>query len=752
MSINNTSTNLFKKLQDNGFKVIGKYIHKRSTSSNKLKVVGQINEKNFFFYSENVYPFKAGVNFLNENIKEENAYELKEYYTKIKENERNDFNTSFENYVRTTKTNSIFLEWLNITSRKYKSKFSENYFDIRGISKGYLEGATLFPFFDYDNNFITAQIIKYDDKGKRIKSSFSTNWYHSYKPIKRDLGFKDNDTFSVSIPCFFGENYLNGSDNIVAIVEAPKTAVILKELYPNIDWIATAGEQTLFNKNLDVLKDKKVVLFPDAHTTSWKEFAKTKGFYCSDILERKDISPGDDLADYIFDSQSTVYSELHEHLFGLNLGEFDFKINADSLTFDYKIKGFNTNYFITVPTYYKGHKVLNQIDNAKDFDVKFKGNKFDLYSEKYDLYIAQIDWHRPILRKNGDLVRPTQKDFTYNLQQCFRILKELNPKIYKGIFTEVVKKFRDSNYSFNEKYILERLVPFWDSWNRDLEVFKKQRDWKFKGGNSLTRDNFVKELNNHRFQYKSKLILEDLYSVLSENRFIDTNTDLSLSKGMRGFSKIKSIVSAWNESVIGCKTLKTYFNKLEFKRQINDNVKSVPPYIKDVICSGTNFTLSNLSISDAMKLTGNKNNKAVKSFLSFIPNEKARTSIFDEVYLLLNDVKNIVPIRQKIGDTTRIYDFEVVDYKIENSDSLNNHILPSDAFKILGELKDLELQLLTDDEYAHLCLLEEINSFSYFKRREVLNNITQRSLLLNKFKDYKFKVENTDVQTVLKIA
>jgi len=756
--LKNTNLSLFNKLENNGFSVKGKYISKRSETNNRLKIIGQVNENNFFFYSDNVYPFKAGINFLNEDTPVENKRQLKEYYTKVKENERNDFNVSFEDYIKTTKTNSNFLEWLDSTTKEKINKNSVNYFDIRGVSNGYLEDATLFPFFDYNNNFITAQIIKYDSKGKRIKNAFSTNWYHSYKPIKRDLGLKDNDTFSVAIPCFFGENYLKDSDNIVAIVEAPKTAVILKEIYPNIDWIASAGEQTLFNKNLDVLRDKKVVLFPDAHTTKWSEFAKEKGFYCSDVLEKKEVAPGDDLADYVFNFESEIFSELHELLYSLNLGQFDFDICTDSLKLDFKIKGYNTNYFIAVPIYYKGYKVLNQIDNSKDFDIDFKGKKFNIYSDKYDLYLAQIDWHRPTL-KNGVLVKPNEKDFIFNLQQCFRILKELNPKIYKGLFNEVVKRFRDSNYSFNEKYVLNRLVPFWDSWNRDLEVFKKQRDWKYKGSDSLSREDFQKELNNNRFQYKFKMILEDFYTVLNENRFIDTATDLCLSDGMRGYSKIRKIVKSWNEKVIGCKTKKMYFNKIEFKSILTENVKSLPPYIRSLICSGTDSTFYSFSVSEAMMLTENKNNKAVKSFLSFKPNQEIKEDIFNEVFYLLENVTDINPIRQKIGDTTRIYDFEIIDRKVENNDVLNLSLSLEDAFPTIEILDKIDLDVLSEKEieafkyeYSYLMLLEQIKILPYIDRKDVLNDTSQRSTFLNKHDSYKNHKKTKELNTTLAVA
>ena len=48
-------------------------------------------------------------------------------------------------------------------------------------------------------------------------------------------------------------------------------AVILKDIYPNIDWIATAGQSNLRSKNLHLLQDKKVVLFPDARGRSNNE-------------------------------------------------------------------------------------------------------------------------------------------------------------------------------------------------------------------------------------------------------------------------------------------------------------------------------------------------------------------------------------------------------------------------------------------------------------------------------------------------
>ena len=723
---------LYSKLQNNGFKVVGRYISKRSDTDNRFKVVGQVNENNLFFYSENVYPFNSGINYFKDN---DTKQDFNAYYTKVKENDRNDFNVSFEDYLKTTKLNSVFNTFLNNTTRENITKNSTNYFDIRGVSNGYMEDATCFPFFDIDNNFITAQIIKYGSNGKRIKNKFSTNWYHSYKPIKTDLGLKDTDVYSVSVKCFFGENYLKDSDNIVAIVEAPKTAVILKEIYPNIDWIATAGEQTLFNKNLDVLIDKKVIIFPDAHSTKWKQFANEKGFYCSDILERSDVVPGEDIADFIFNYETDVFSELNELLFSLNIGEFDFDIEKDSIKLNFKIEGHQTNYFTAVPQYYKGYRVLNQLDNGNDFDIVFEGKKFDIYSDKYDLYSAQIDWHRPIL-KDGGFVDISETEFIFNLQGVFRILKELNPKIYKGLFIEVVKRLRESKFSFNEQYVLKRLIPFWDVFNRDLNVFRKERNWRYKGGGSLTREEFIQELNNHRFQYKLKIRLQGFSDALEENRFIDAETDLALSDNVRYISEIKDLVNQWNENVIGCKTLKTYFKKIEFYNSLQECTKKRTLHNSSLIYSEQNFVQTNISVTEAVNISRIKNRKTVKNFLDFKPNKELKEKIFDKVFYLLNNVADVIPTRQLIGDKTRIVSFEVIEIKPPNTDVFT--LNPADAFININDLKAIDISLYTEkqmdiysNELNYLQMLETLNIMLLLNRKQILNNSNQRDLILS---------------------
>ena len=656
-------------IESQGFRIVGRYIYKRSQTNNRTKVVGQLNDNNFFFYSESVHPFKAGVNFYDNSVITDNTF-VQKHIEKIKENERNDFNVSFEKYISSTSVNSIFTNYISQKTKDFLNTEFKNYYDIRGVLKGYMESSVCFPFFNYENEFVTAQIIKYGTDGKRIKSDFSTNWYHTYKPIKKELNLNEKDKYSVSINCFFGENYLKGSDNIVGIVEAPKTAVILKEIYPNIDWLATAGEQQLFNKNLEVLKDRKVVLFPDAHTTKWKEFGRKNGLNVCEILDIESIKKGSDIADFIFEDAAGVFSDLHEYLFSLNAGYFNVEINEYLLELNFKVIKDDSIYFTALPYRYEGENLMHQIDDSNNFKIDFDGKHFELFTDKYAIRNAQIDWHKKD-RKEGDILKGFNKDsFVWHLQKSFRILKELNPDTdYKTIFGIALNRLNnESNFSFNEVYVKKILVPLWESYEVNLDKFNKHRDWKYKGSKQLTRINFNKELNNDRFKRKLNMSLLAFQDVLKENRYIDIETDLGLNinNKYRGFTQLFELVKQWNKYVIGCSTLKTYFKKIEFFNKLDKCTKIFPPHISSLYRADKKL-YSSFSISEISDITEVTNRATVKEFLTFQKNRDTETLVVQEIEYLLGVIKNINPIRSIIKgkdgkkDTVRIYDFRYIE-------------------------------------------------------------------------------------------
>ena len=669
-------------IESKGFRIRGTYIYK----ANKLsKVIGKLNESNFFFFSENVYPFKQGVNYFNETTLTDGK-RYQEYIKIEKENERNDFNCDLDSYIDVTKTSSIFLNYLDSQTKKYLSKKSNNYFDIRGIATGYLENAVCFPFFDYEGKFKTAQIIRYKENGKRVKEGFNTNWFHSYKPIKRDLGLKEKDKYSVKMDTFFGEHYLKGSTNIVGIVEAPKTAVILKEIYPNIDWIATAGQSNLRSKNLHLLQDRKVVLFPDAKGKSnnekndsfihvaksnisktsslWQDVAGEYGFNTCNILDEFGAKEGSDIADYIFDSDFEGYSQLHEYLFSLNNGNFDFDFNAGALEFQFRRIANDVHYFTAVPYLYKGKGVLMQEDNSNDYNVIFKGKYFDIYNDKYTILNAQIDWHKQDTKnKEGKLVGFDEESFKFHLQKCFRILKKLNPDNYLSIFEKTLNSLnQNSNFNFSSRYVNYVLVPIWDNWNDDLSRFFKHRNWKYTFGKQVTRAEFGAFLNDDKFRCKLEMRLLSFADVIKENRFIDYTTDLGLSSkaGSRGYSQIIDLVKQYNEDVIGAKTYKTWLNKIDFFHKIDECTKNYPLHIRDTYIVGKKM-YNNISILKMSEISGVTNRSTIKRYLTFKPNQDTSNIVKNQIKFLLSNITDIEPTRLEYNGKKRIVGFKHIE-------------------------------------------------------------------------------------------
>ena len=738
-------SNLINYIESFGFKIVGRNILKRSESTRRLKTVGTLNNNNFYFYSDNVPPFKAGVNFFNEgSILDDNSH--KEYISKIKETQRNDFNISFDEYYRATSRSSVFNSFLDNTIRTFLGKKTDNFFDLRGIDKGYMEGGVCFPFFDIDNNFLTAQIIRYGADGKRIKSDFSTNWFHSYKKIRESLGLNKNDKYRVKIDCFFGENHLKYSNSVVAIVEAPKTAVILKELYPNIDWIATAGEQALFNKNLSVLENRNVVLFADAHTTKWKEFAGKKGFNYCDILDIEEIEEGSDIADFILDETSIVFSELHEYIYSLNAGFFDFEINKELLELDFKTVGKEQGFFTAVPFRVNGIDLLHQQDNSNEFEISFKGKFFNLFAEKYEILNANIDWHKQDRKEDGVLKGMNEKSFIWHLQKCYRTLKYLNSqdtlansgaishanRLYVQAFEKTLDELlRNSNFRFSKEYVLKILVPIWDSYNANLNRFKKYRDWKYTGGEQLTRKEFERELNNDKFKDKLNFRLLALNEALKGNSFIDIESEIGLfsySK-KRGYDKIFKLVKQWNIEVIGASTLKNYISRQEFYGKMSNCTKTLPPYINDIYRVAKNW-YNDYSLSEISKLTGFKNRKYLKEWLCFSPDEDTRTLIIKEVERLLNGIKNLEPMRSNASGKTRIYTFEYIAPVNEMEEVLKHKLDPSMAFPSKDELIKQRDNISTEhlppsidkEQYSRNLKIALDNEIEYLSYLDKLNN------------------------------
>jgi hypothetical protein len=148
------------------------------------------------------------------------------------------------------------------------------------IVKEYLIGVTksrdvIFYQIDTEGRCRTGKIMKYDrETGHRIKDEKiggRITWVHSILKQSRDPRLRLPDKWELT-QCLFGEHLLRQYPlKHVALVESEKTAVICSSYWPEYIWLATGGKSQL-NDRLQVLRDRKVVAFPDVDGFfEWKE-------------------------------------------------------------------------------------------------------------------------------------------------------------------------------------------------------------------------------------------------------------------------------------------------------------------------------------------------------------------------------------------------------------------------------------------------------------------------------------------------
>ena len=166
-----------------------------------------------------------------------------------------------------------------------------------GTSKHWL-GATIFWQIDNEENVRAGKILQYvKESGKRYKTPEGRsliNWVH--KALKLG-GFNLKQ-------CLFGLHLINEQPNqIAAIVESEKTAIIMSLFKPEITWLATGSKNGFKMEMLRPIKHLPITAFPDkGEYSDWKAKADEMQRFGYDIkvsgyLETLDIETGSDLAD-----------------------------------------------------------------------------------------------------------------------------------------------------------------------------------------------------------------------------------------------------------------------------------------------------------------------------------------------------------------------------------------------------------------------------------------------------------------------
>lgn len=162
-------------------------------------------------------------------------------------------------------------------------------------------GANVFWYLDQNENITSGKIMLYNEQtGKRVKNlAQSITWVHAELKIPKESIRK----------CLYGEHLLScHKEKPIALVESEKTAIIASLYFSDYVWLATGGISYLSYERIKVLRNRKVILFPDLGAFDlWsekaKEFKKWLDIRVSDYLE-KIATPEEreqklDLADYL---------------------------------------------------------------------------------------------------------------------------------------------------------------------------------------------------------------------------------------------------------------------------------------------------------------------------------------------------------------------------------------------------------------------------------------------------------------------
>lgn len=185
----------------------------------------------------------------------------------------------------------------------------------------------------FDDTFHTVKyVIKAGEKRSRttwIHSSYARRCDELNQPYPDWLrAYLDERNEVQKSPCLFGLPQLltAGADQPVAIVEAPKTAVISTPYFPGFVWMAVGALSYLNAERLAPLRSRRIELFPDlskdgrafdrwnrvANELLGQGFQITVSSYLEDNATDKEREAGADLADFLLEQWHSFPSQWEE--------------------------------------------------------------------------------------------------------------------------------------------------------------------------------------------------------------------------------------------------------------------------------------------------------------------------------------------------------------------------------------------------------------------------------------------------------
>ncbi len=268
-------------------------------------------------------PIHPTVGICNRAIKCGYHYPPRQYFNDHKYNKPN--SAPLQAHTVRLKTSQRKIDCIPLSYVKQSVSFNSNFVrflckhfsrdKIEKAMRNYALGATknqsvIFWQIDINGKVRTGKIMQYNpDTGKRIKNKTGAiNWVHNILK-RRDFKYTNYNLNQ----CYFGEHLLKFyPDKPIAIVEAEKTAVIASMILDNYNWLAAGNLNGLNVEKSKVLRDKHVVLFPDAGC--YQRWTKKSMQIKSEVLCKIETSnlienhattdqtkDGYDIADYIIE-------------------------------------------------------------------------------------------------------------------------------------------------------------------------------------------------------------------------------------------------------------------------------------------------------------------------------------------------------------------------------------------------------------------------------------------------------------------
>ena len=203
---------------------------------------------------------------------------------------------------------NVFIQWLSgKVGKEAAYEAATRYFVGTSKIYGY---SPIFWQIDLKGKHRTGKIMQYDKNGRRrkdIPEQEAIKWIHVLLGQTKDK-YKLNQ-------CLTGEHLLIDTSKPVAVVEAPKTAIVASIYLPDFIWVACdtanglGGEKSGLSEKCNVLKGRDVVLYPDCKAF---EFWSKKAVQLSEICNSVSVSSlieqnateherekGFDIADYL---------------------------------------------------------------------------------------------------------------------------------------------------------------------------------------------------------------------------------------------------------------------------------------------------------------------------------------------------------------------------------------------------------------------------------------------------------------------